>query len=916
MKPQLYSVIIALCLSMLCPGFSQSPPTSSSRSKTWQFTGEVSQNSQRDAGNGGGSFQIGPGGKAVLMLRNHDDEGSISFSVYEDGSSPTTPKKRRGGPHYGILTTTGEIVAVGAIYAPYLSGQNSYASTQYNTDSRKTPWAKVQYLGVKRTKGWHHWTFDFKTQTGLKISVDGKEVERFDSTQVNIKGFAGIVLVGDIGGPDGQTIWVDPLTHSAEAPSKMPPSAPSARPSILPPQDPSPTGHLTSLNHPRLSAHPRLLFGAEDIESLKANAQTPMGKIFMRNLEAYLSTPPQGPAFAKNDTDGQRHGLWRMPTLGLHYVLTGNQQSFDHAVAYLQLLVDNDIWQKAPERNSGMGAANVMIGAALVYDWLYQDLDPAFREQVRQTLIHHAREMYYGGHLNRNNIKNAYWQHDPQNNHRWHRNAGLTLCAIAAYQGSDQETWLLEIVQEQLAYVIQWRPDDGSYSEGPGYMIFGGLHLMLAMTAADRNLGTDFLSSPFIRNNGKFIAQSLVPSRQHSFMFNDMGKGEGLAGYANYLYKIADLSDDGTLQYLLDESWRSKAPKSVHVAWVPLIWYNPLITEQPPETFPTRSLFPSAGVAFIRDGWTEHHVGAIFRCMPLGGIKLNEFRNAHKGQYVNIAHDDPDANAFSLWKAGDNLTETDRYSHQKQSSNHNTLLINGMGQAPQGRSPLPTHWMQPGEKEFNMLDMAWFTAWSPSDDVVMIEGEAAGSYGALSAGKGHGARPALSRYRRTFIWVEGRYVLVIDDIRSPLQEVDMTWLMQAPQLTQQDETATQFQLSHDRASIAMQVISQPKLQANIIQSSADHRGKNLGFQQLQLSGHGKKFLIASVYDLWNRGSLSLSVHADGPDQMNIRVTTATQQDQWQWQAATDNHASSTLLGQRNGVPFATLTPEKAFPENE
>ena len=56
--------------------------------------------------------------------------------------------------------------------------------------------------------------------------------------------------------------------------------------------------------------------------------------------------------------------------------------------------------------------------------------------------------------------------------------------------------------------------------------------------------------------------------------------------------------------------------------------------------------------------------------------------------YVNVAHDHPDANSFIIFGDGDYMAETDRYPLKpgKLSTGHNTILINGLGQAVQGRS--------------------------------------------------------------------------------------------------------------------------------------------------------------------------------------------------------------------------------------
>ncbi|MDA3873194.1 MAG: heparinase II/III family protein [Kiritimatiellae bacterium] len=659
----------------------------------------------------------------------------------------------------------------------------------------------------------------------------------------------------------------------------------------MPAEDPEPEGLLAGMDRKRMSGHPRLLFTAEELPALRAKADTPLARLMMEQMEGYLSAsrPPKTPAFAKNDTDAQRHGLWRLPTLALHAVLTGDATSKGHAISYLKQMEAADVWQGGKELNSGMGAANVLAGASLAFDWLYHDLEPEFREAMRQKLILQARRMYYGGHLNRNNAT-GYWQGDPQNNHRWHRNAGLTLAALAVYEDSDSEAWLVETALKELQYVMRWRPEDGSYSEGPGYMIFGGVHLMLALTASDLNLGTEFQQHPFIRNNGDFIVQTLVPDRGRTFPFNDSAGG-GLNGYAVYLHRVAAFARDSSLQLVVNEAWREHANTFNHIAWLALLWFDPSLREARVSDLPTRKIFRDSGVAFVRDGWTEDSAALMFRSMPIGGRKLNEYRNAHGYKYVNVAHDDPDANSFVLWKNGGLLAETSRYSNQKQSASHNTILINGMGQAPVGRRPDPTQWMQPARGKADMLEMAFFTGWESDGKVVIMEGEASGSYTA-NKNKAGKQRPSLTRYRRTVIWVESGYVLVLDDIRAGEDEVEMTWLLQGPELEVVNADTKRFLLKHETAECPFQVVSLSPMEIEVVESPADHRGKALGWRQLRLQGKGSTFNVVSVYDLWQHGDLRVELEAAEDDTSRVRVISGETTDHWKWVPAMESDGVS------------------------
>lgn len=872
---------------------------------SWRITGravfDARQNHRTTGGAAtGGTLRVAPGANAVLSLRDQDASGLVRMWVYDDGSAPKDPKVRRGGPQWGVVTTDGRLLVVGVIYAPYLSGDTTYAVAEYSPGKNEQPWYKVSYLGLRRQRGWHEWTFDFDADKGLRILHNGTDVnarrKRYDWNAGNVTGFAGVAIVGDQGKGNQQTVWIDDVNVTLGGAMKIKPTPPPPPPPVVPEQDPKLDGPPPSVNVAVMASRPRLLFGPEDVERMRSFARSEAGKPYMDTLRGYLgvSKAPSKATFLRDATDGQRQGYWRLPTVALHYVLTGDEQSYARTVASMKFLLDLEHWETGEERDSGMSAANIMVGAALAYDWLRDDLDPAFRETFRRKLLHHARAMYHGGHL-RKNPGTHYWQGDPQNNHRWHRNAGMVLCLLAAYSGAEEEQWMLARAKAELDYVARWLPEDGTSHEGPTYMVFGGSHLLIAMDAADRCLGTRYLHHPFFENVGRYLTQSLVPDRSTLFAYGD--SGGGLGPYANFLYRCAAVHRQPDVQAVLDREW-ARNPRGFDVsAWMALIWRDPSLKPAGAVDAPTRAFFPDLGLAYIRDGWERDSAAAMFKCGPFGGHRLNAYRNSHEMKYVNVAHDDPDANSFVLWKAGGYLAETDRYAKHKRSSNHNTILINGMGQMAQGR-PEGGTWSQPGG---DMTRMGVITAWKAETDAVIIEGEAAGSYLAYRDRKTNRARPGLERFRRTFIWLEGQYVLVLDDIHAP-EAVDVTWLMQAPRLTRANGHALRYVMAHGRVQCAMQVATDARaaLEEKIVISTADHRGKALGWGQLQLSARLKAVRIASVYDLWDRGGLDLKLSPAGRDRSTVTIEGEAFEDVWQWQGAPDVQTASILAGVRKG----------------
>jgi hypothetical protein len=857
----------------------------------WKITGNVTIDDQRTREGSSGSMKIAPGAKAVWTLRDTDGAGVLDLWVYDDITIPAQPKTRRIGPRWGLVAADGTVLAVGALYAPYLAGDKTYCTTEYTGET----WFKVSYLGeCRRSEGWHRWTFRMDPQKGLSIAFDGKDVnakrQRFEWNKTRFEGFAGVAVFGDQVGGEAQTIWVDDLSVELAGAMQARPTPPEPV-KIVPDEDPAEKNPPALLDE-AMSRHPRLLFGPEDLPRLRRFAKGE-GKRFFDELVSYRASckPPERPGWLRNATDGQRIGLWRMPTVALHYLLTGDRSSFNDAVGYMELLLRLPHWETGKERDSGMSSANVMIGAALAYDWLHDDLDPDFRERFRRKLLHMARAQYYGGHLNRNKAT-GYWQGDPANNHRWHRDAGMVLAVLAAYEGDAADDWILARCFEEMALITRWLPPDGTSHEGPGYLIFGGAHLTLACQAADRCFGTDSLQHAFFRNAPRFRLHTVAPGFEQSLHFGDSG---GMGNYSNFLYKAAAVHDLRDAQDGLVRLERTN-PKAWWLGWMSLVWFDPDLTPGDVTTLRPNAFFPDLGLAVMRDRWDAGGVAAMFKCGPFGGYTLNAYRNANEYKYVNVAHDDPDAASFTIFAGGEHLAETDRYSKHKQSSNHNTVLINGVGQTVAGRKEGGV-WSQPGRGD--MTDMAVVTAFKDAGEIVVVDGEAGGSYPAIK-----GARPALRRFRRTFIWVRGKYILVLDDVRAP-EPVEIAWLMQGPQLKPGDADAGRYVLAANKTTCPFRVITSTAMDASIGESTADHRGKPLGWRQLRLETTAPSARFVSVYDPWDTGA---DPEVDFADKADAKVVVRGRgfEDIWQWRPAEERFAPTYLRATRGRDRLITL----------
>ena len=188
----------------------------------WTIEGDVTIDLAEGREGQGGALRIGPGGKALLKLRDRDESGKLEIWVYDDGTIPEAPKARRVGPRWGLLDTDGNVVAIGILYASYLGGDEGYTATACDGSN----WFdQLSWLGVKRgAPGWHKWALNFDAEEGLLILHNDKDVNvGLDAAKAGLQGFSAIAIWGDAGLDHQQTIRVDDLSVTLGGPVNVPP---------------------------------------------------------------------------------------------------------------------------------------------------------------------------------------------------------------------------------------------------------------------------------------------------------------------------------------------------------------------------------------------------------------------------------------------------------------------------------------------------------------------------------------------------------------------------------------------------------------------------------------------------------------------------------------------------------------------
>jgi hypothetical protein len=366
------------------------------------------------------------------------------------------------------------------------------------------------------------------------------------------------------------------------------------------------------------------------------------------------------------------------------------------------------------------------------------------------------------------------------------------------------------------------------------------------------------------------------------------GDSGGPGFISGYTFRCTGKHKDADAQAGLLEIFKAN-PNTLSYGWFNLIWFDPKVTGGLLEKIDRSSFYADLGLAVYRDGWQADNAAMLFKSGVPGGLKLNEYRNTNNYRYINVAHDDPDANMFEIYAHGGFVADNDRYAGDGKhlSTSHNTILVNGKGQKFEAAG-----WSQPlKDADADMTRLAHVTAYQHDGKVSVCEGEAAGSY------------VGLSRYRRTAIWVEGQYVLILDDIAAD-KESEITWLCQSAAIQKLEGSADRFKLGKTPATGDVQIAGDVPFTSEIGTSTALVHGgkKEMGLQQIQLKAKGTHLRLAAVFDVWNTGAKV--TFTPSKDNAAVIVETKAGKDEWSWAPPKDEKSASTLTAKRSdGAAF-------------
>ena len=391
--------------------------------------------------------------------------------------------------------------------------------------------------------------------------------------------------------------------------------------------------------------------------------------------ERYEQDLPRMVAVSKREAplEDQRYAGDLVPELAFAWLMTGRRDLLEVAKAQLLRLCADETWA-SDEGLVYLVPGHYILGIALGYDWLYEELTPAERAAVAGRLGREGEAQH-----RRITRERAWWRNQYFQNHS-HSNTAALAFAAAALRDEDPrapewEKTARRFFDETFAVL----PADGSSLEGYAYAGYGAEYLLLYALLARETLGVDYTDRPWARHFPEYLVHGLLPRRtaeEWAMTFGDAPR-RGWTSTAQHLFTLARLHRDGTAQWMARETTALRKTGLGSRGWMMLLAYDPTVVPAEPAALPTFARFPEIDQVMMRSSWSDPDATLVgFKCGPFMGRTLSK----DAGFDFGTGHQDADSGSFQLFSHGEFLAIDPLYTGRERTEDHSTMLFKRHGQ--------------------------------------------------------------------------------------------------------------------------------------------------------------------------------------------------------------------------------------------
>ena len=498
-------------------------------------------------------------------------------------------------------------------------------------------------------------------------------------------------------------------------------------------------------NHPRI-----LLFKGEVKEiqkSIKADKNwAKIHQIILDEGNKMLALPTlERIQIGRRLLDKSRECIRRVFYLSYAYRLTKDKKYFERAEKELLKVSQFSDWNPS----HFLDVAEMTMGVAIGYDWLYADLSPSSRSIIREAIIKKGIEPSL----------------DPQYNgwlsaiHNWNQvcNAGIAYGALAIYEDNpDLAKQIIDRAITSIKLPMESYKPDGAYPEGYNYWGYGTSFNVMFLSAIEKVFGSDFGLSDtegFLKTAD--YLENMVGISGKNFNYSDARGSD--TGLNSAMFWFAKRTQNNSLLWV-EKTYLAGADKKMgsdRLLPTTLIWGKGINLKK--IQAPKQLLWAGQGlnpVAMMRTSWTNPD--AIYVGFKAGSPSVNH-GHMDVGSFVMDAlgerwsmdfglqeYESLESKGVKLWGKDQNAQRWEVYRYNNFA--HSTLTFNQALQRVEGFASIE-----------NTTDNPQFLS-ATSDISAVYKGQVASAHRGIAI-------------------VEQKYVAIKDEITATDKETSVRWVM-------------------------------------------------------------------------------------------------------------------------------------------
>lgn len=398
-----------------------------------------------------------------------------------------------------------------------------------------------------------------------------------------------------------------------------------------------------------------------------------------------------------------------------------------------------------------LDVAEMTMGVAIGYDWLYHDLQQSSRDLIKVAILKKGIEPSF-------DAKNNSWL---KASHNWNQvcNAGISFGVLAVYE--DIPVLARQAIDRAIESIKlpmgDYKPE-GAYPEGYSYWAYGTSFNVMFISAIQGVLNNDFGLSKtegFLKTAG--YLQNMTGTSGKSFNYSDAGNGADLNPA---MFWFANQKNDNSLLYI-EKSYLKDGEKSMgldRLLPAAMIWGKDLSLDEinPPKqlTWIGQGKNP---VAMMRTSWTNPD--AIYVGLKAGSPSVNH-GHMDVGSFVMDAngerwaidfgmqeYESLESKGVKLWGMAQNSERWQVYRYNNLS--HSTLAFDNEFQRVEGYAGIQQYTKKP-----NFLSAV-------SDISAVYKGK-------------------VNTVNRGIAIIDQQYVVVKDEIATSENATTVRWAMLTP----------------------------------------------------------------------------------------------------------------------------------------